>query len=233
MARGDHIYVAGTLRGIPFQHHGIDMGDGTVIHLAPASGVRVVLRDTSERFAVRRDSLEVFCIGRKPVVVTHPRGFAAEQVAERAESYLGKTGYSLLDGNCEHFAALCASGASKSQQIEMAEATVTAVTSMATKAVWSLAGRIGTKLTIKGVTRVHPALLLADGVEMAALAISCRSGMTAERSRSVAKLSSSLAAAGIGGLVGGPAGVAVSLAAHSSSSLVAERLCKAVRRVLS
>ncbi len=165
-------------------------------------------------------------------MVKHPRGFEADQVVATAESYLGKTGYSLLDGNCEHFAALCASGTSKSHQIEMAQATLTAATSMATKAVWSLTGRIGAKLFAKGVTRVHPALLLADGVEMVALAVTCRQGMTAERSQAVAKLSSSLAAAGIGGLVGGPAGVAVSLAVHSSSGLFADGLCKAVRRAL-
>ena len=233
MAQGDHIYVAGTLRGIPFQHHGIDMGDGTVIHLAPAEGVRFALRDTSERFAVRRDTMEVFCMGRTPVVVTHPRGRTADEVVQTAESYLGKTGYSLLEGNCEHFAALCASGASKSHQIEMAEATLSAAASMATKAVWALTGRVGAKLLVKGVSRVHPALLIADGVEMATLAVTCRQGMTAERSRALAKWSSNLAAAGIGGLVGGPAGVAISLAAHSSSGMIAQRLCKVVRRALS
>jgi len=233
MARGDHICVAGTLHGIPFQHHGIDMGDGTVIHLAPANGMRVVLRDATDRFAVRRDSLEIFSLGRTPKVIRHEKGLDAEEVARQAESYLGKTGYSLLDGNCEHFAALCASGASRSQQIEMAEATVSAMTSMATKAVWAVSSRIGASLLMRGVTKIHPAMLIADGVEVAALAIGCRRGLTADKSRQVARISGSLAAVGIGGVLGGPAGIAISLAAHSSSTALAERLCKSVRRVLS
>jgi hypothetical protein len=44
MSRGEHIYVDGWCAGIPFQHHGIDMGDGTVVHLAPEAGARVTLR---------------------------------------------------------------------------------------------------------------------------------------------------------------------------------------------
>jgi len=233
MVRGDHIYVAGTLHGIPFQHHGIDMGDGTVIHLAPVSGMRVVLRDATDRFAVRRDPLETFAMGRSAKVVRHEKGLDLEQVARQAESYIGKTGYSLLEGNCEHFAALCATGASRSQQIEMAEATVSAMASMATKAVWAVSSRIGASLLIRGATKIHPAMLIADGVEVAALAIGCQRGLTAEKSRQVARISGSLAAVGIGGVLGGPAGVAISLAAHSSSTALAERLCKSVRRVLS
>ncbi len=233
MARGDHIFVSGTIHGIPFQHHGIDMGDGTVIHLAPASGTRFAFRDATDRFAVRRDPLGLFSMGRQPKTVRHERGLDAEQVALQAESYVGKTGYSLLDGNCEHFAALCASGASRSQQIEMAEATVSAMTSMATKAFWAVSGRIGTSLLVRGITKIHPAMLIADGVEVAALAIGCRRGLTADKSRKVARISGSLAAVGIGGVLGGPAGVAISLAAHSSSTALADQLCKSVRRVLS
>lgn len=233
MARGEHIYVTSNAGNIPFQHHGIDMGDGSVIHLAPLSGARVTLRDESEEFAVRRESYDVFCRGEVPQVVEHMDAREPELIAKAAEMAIGQTGYSLLDGNCEHFATLCATGRSESHQIEMGEATVSAITSMATKALWSVSSKVGGRIAMKGAVRVHPATLLADGVEIATLAAGCRSGLSAKRSRRLAKVSGTVAAAGIGGIVGGPAGAAVCVAAHTSSGAVADQLCKTVRKWLS
>lgn len=232
MAKGDHLTIASTLAGIPFQHHGIDMGDGTVVHLAPENGPRVTLRDESGEFAVRRDSMEEFCRGQIPEVIRHTDRRDPNEVVAAAESMLGKTGYSLLDGNCEHFATLCATGRHESHQIEMSEATVAAVTSMATKAVWSLSSRVAGRFALRSAMRVHPAAMLADGVEVAALTIGCRTGMSAEKSRRLAKISGTVAAAGIGGVLGGPGGAAICVAAHSSSSAIGDRICKTVRMYL-
>ena len=232
MAKGDHIYVASFAGGIPYQHHGIDMGDDTVIHLAPAEGVRLTLRDDSDRFCVRRDSMQDFCRGVQPVIVRHVDGRTAEHVAMTAESCLGRSGYSLLDGNCEHFARYCATGEAVSHQIEMGQATLSALASMTTKAVWTLSSKYGSRLAIKGATKLHPAALLADGVEMVALAIGCRRGLSADRAQRVARIGGSLTALGIGAVVGGPAGAAVCLATHSSSTALAAHVCKTVRRAL-
>jgi hypothetical protein len=232
MARGEHIFIRGMVHGIPFQHHGIDMGDGTVIHLAPADGARIAVIDGSDRFSVRRDSMERFSAGQTPSVRRHAAGLAPELVAQNAESHLGKTGYSLLDGNCEHFAALCATGASHSHQIAMAEATVSAFASMATKAVWAISSRLGHRVLIRGAVKIHPAMLLADGMEVAALAVGCKQGFDVKRSKQVARFSGNVVAAGIGGLLAGPAGAALSLAAHASSNAIADQFCKAVRKAL-
>lgn len=233
MARGDHIYVRSLLGAIPFQHHGIDMGDGTVIHLAAASGGRVALRDVSDTFSVRRDCWEEFCQGRVPQVVEHADAREPEDVAVQAENWLGKTGYNLLHGNCEHFATFCATGRCESHQIEMSEATVSAMASLATKAFWLTTGKIGGRLALRGATKVHPAAMLADGVEMVTLAVGCGRGLSANDSRRLAKVSGTLAAAGIGVIFGGPAGAAVCVAAHSGSGVVADRICKSVRDLLS
>ncbi|MEM9150140.1 MAG: lecithin retinol acyltransferase family protein, partial [Cyanobacteria bacterium P01_F01_bin.3] len=32
MARGDQVYVYRDVIGVPYEHHGIDCGDGSVIH---------------------------------------------------------------------------------------------------------------------------------------------------------------------------------------------------------
>ena len=76
-------------------------------------------------------------------------------------------------------------------------------------------------------------MFLADGVEVAALAVSCQQGLDADRAKRLARLSGSVVAAGIGGVVAGPAGAAVCLATHSSSTAIADQFCKALRRALS
>ncbi|MCR9297008.1 MAG: lecithin retinol acyltransferase family protein [bacterium] len=233
MAQGDHIYVPFVVGGLTFQHHGIDMGDGTVVHLAPAEGARITIRDEHGEFSVRRDSLADFCRGETPRVVRHESTLEPQVIVETALRHIGQRGYSLMEGNCEHFATMCATGRSESHQIEMGQATVSAVASLATKAVWSVSSKAATRMAVRGVAKVHPAAMLADGVEIAALAIGCRQGLTAQQSKQVARISSSLAAAGIGGLVAGPAGAAVFLATHASSSAVADRICRSLRGLLS
>lgn len=233
MAKGDHIYIENSLNGIPFQHHGIDMGDGTVIHLASRDGARITLSDASDQFSVRRDSMDDFSRGQLIKRVVHEDATGPDQVAQSAESRLGQTGYHLLDGNCEHFATMCATGRSESQQIEMGEATLASATSMATKAFWHLSSKLGGRMAIRSAVKVHPAALLADGVEMATLAVGCRSGLSAKRTRRLARLTGTATAAGIGAIVAGPAGVAVGIAAHTSSSAIADSICERVRSMLS
>ena len=233
MAKGDHIYVRHTHLGVPFQHHGIDMGDGTVIHLAPTDGPRVALRDSSAKFKVRRVSLEDFQGDHELHQVAHSDALDPEQVVINAEHHLGQTGYHLFESNCEHFATLCATGRWESRQIEMSQAAVTALTSMGTKTLWALSSKLGSRVALRSAIKVHPAAILADGVEIATLAASCRGGASAETAQRYAKWSGTLAAAGIGGVIGGPAGAAVGLAAHSSSTAIADRLCRTVRRLLS
>lgn len=232
MTKGDHIYVNCFASGIPYQHHGIDMGDGTVIHLAPADGSRIVLHDRSERFSVRRDPWETFCRGARAIVVKHKCGRTADEVAQAAAAAVGRCGYNLLDGNCEHFARQCACGRSESQQIEMGQATLSAMASLTTKAFWSIGGKLSSRLATRAVFRVHPASMLADGVEMAALAVGCHQGLDSRQARRMARFSGAIAAVSIGVVVGGPAGAALSLAAHSSSTAVGDSLCQSVRRLL-
>ena len=232
MARGDHLYVEDTLGGIPFQHHGIDMGDGTVIHLAPADGARVTLRDTSERFCVHRVTKEQFATGRDVRIRFYRQPRSSDQIAAHAESMLGRSGYSLLEGNCEHFATLCVTGKPSSHQIEMSHATVASLASAATKTFWAISSRLGAQTAVRSAAKIHPAAMLADGVEVLALTIGCRRGLEVDEAKRVAKISGNLAAASIGAVVGGPVGAAMGLAAHAGSRAVAEKVCLALRRTL-
>ena len=232
MAFGEHIYVEDSFGGIPFQHHGIDVGQDRVIHLAPEGGPRLTLKDDSQLFVVRETTLEQFAGSRTVRIKRHEAARSADEVVQAARSMIGKSGYSLLEGNCEHFAVYCATGQWVSQQIEMGQATVASLTSAATKVVWSLSARTVTQTVVRTATKVHPAAILADGVEVLALMVSSRRGMKFEQAQRVARISGRLAAAGVGVVVAGPVGCATALAVHEGSRAVADRLCRNVRQWL-
>jgi hypothetical protein len=108
MSRGDHVYVRRRRRFSRYSHHGIDCGDGTVIHYAGDPGtVRRIERTPMESFA---DGSEVF-------LRTYRRRLPVEQVVVNAESRLGADGYHLVWNNCEHFATWASRGSPASKQV--------------------------------------------------------------------------------------------------------------------
>ena len=64
MAKGDHIKVS--RKGV-YTHHGIDMGDGTVIHFSGE------IADLGENATVERVSVEKFANGGKIKVVEYAK----------------------------------------------------------------------------------------------------------------------------------------------------------------
>ena len=109
MARGDQIYVMRPLAGMDsfYQHHGIDCGDGTVIHYYKGTGEPVISRTTMETFA----------LGNPVYPYKTAVSFIPDLVIERAESRLGERQYNLLTNNCEHFATWSKTGRNVSQQL--------------------------------------------------------------------------------------------------------------------
>lgn len=110
MARGDQLYVYRPffqIEGV-YEHHGIDCGDGTVIHYRKPSEI------------IERTSLETFTWGNPIYKRDYPLGFCfiPDLVIQRAESRLGERKYNLLFNNCEHFATWCKTGMSASKQIQ-------------------------------------------------------------------------------------------------------------------
>ena len=105
MAAADHLQVP-RQHGL-FNHHGIDLGDGTVAHYLEG---REILRSPLAEFS--RDQpvrvvpyLESDC---SPAGVT----------LRRAMGRLGEQSYNLLFNNCEHFAHWCKTGRHRSAQVE-------------------------------------------------------------------------------------------------------------------
>lgn len=106
MAKGDHIYV----RRWFYTHHGIDAGDGTVIHYSSDS-----LNKSGA--VIERTSLEDFRAGDKLAVRRYPECLPADLTVERATQRLGEAQYRLVFNNCEHFASWCRTGIHSSSQV--------------------------------------------------------------------------------------------------------------------
>ncbi|MGD1804301.1 lecithin retinol acyltransferase family protein [Dapis sp. BLCC M126] len=108
MARGEQIYTIREFLNIDgvYEHHGIDYGDGTVIHYRKGTET------------IERTSKAYFTDGRKVYVKRYPLRYIADTVIQRAESRLGERKYNIIFNNCEHFATWCITGASYSQQVK-------------------------------------------------------------------------------------------------------------------
>ena len=112
MAAGDHIYVY--CRG--YSHHGIDCGDGTVIHF-DATPWQQLRRDREREGTIKRVVWDEFAQGRPVYVRPYDRVDSLDIVLARAQSRLGHGGYDLFGNNCEHFAVWCKTGNPISTQI--------------------------------------------------------------------------------------------------------------------
>lgn len=120
MAAGDHIRVRRW--GGLYCHHGIDMGDGTVVHF---SGEPLSRKPAS----VCRESMEIFLQGGIEEVVAYSEDMVLrvpEETVRIAEAMLGAVDYDPLLNNCEHFACFCKTGVRRSRQVrKMIQAAAT------------------------------------------------------------------------------------------------------------
>ncbi|MEA5462837.1 lecithin retinol acyltransferase family protein [Leptothoe sp. PORK10 BA2] len=107
MARGDQIYVMRDVMGVPYQHHGIDCGDGSVIHYRKVGTATIA-----------RTSAAAFARGNPLYTLPQSVSFIPDVVLNRAESRLGEQRYNLFFNNCEHFANWCKTGNNVSLQLD-------------------------------------------------------------------------------------------------------------------
>jgi len=112
MAKGDHIRVR-RYRGI-YSHHGIDIGDGTVVHFA-GEPLQIA------KAQVVRDTMENFLEGGECKIVRYENeSRTPDEVVALALEQVGIKGYRLWTNNCEHFASYCKTGEKKSSQVQRA-----------------------------------------------------------------------------------------------------------------
>jgi hypothetical protein len=104
MAAADHLQVP-RQHGL-FNHHGIDLGDGSVAHYLEG---REILRSPTAEFSR----------GEPVSVVSYSEPCSPTGVTlRRAMGRLGEQNYNLLFNNCEHFAHWCKTGRHRSSQVE-------------------------------------------------------------------------------------------------------------------
>lgn len=93
MAKGDHIKV----NLFWCYHHGIDCGDGQVIHYIGTEG------QLKRGAVIAKTSMEEYSFGKPVLTVEHHDRFDPEEIVQRAHSRLGENAYNLISNNCEHF----------------------------------------------------------------------------------------------------------------------------------
>ncbi|MBI2433143.1 MAG: lecithin retinol acyltransferase family protein [Candidatus Hydrogenedentes bacterium] len=134
MALGDHLKV--WRKRWLYSHHGIDMGDGTVIHLCGEPFRRGAAQ-------VCRVPLEEFLEGGEAIVVVYAQQcLPVETVVTQAEALLGSVGYDLFTNNCEHFVHYCKTGHRRSRQVELALRTATTLAAAAVLVSSAVAGAL-------------------------------------------------------------------------------------------
>jgi hypothetical protein len=150
MAQGDHIFASFYFNGVPITHHGIDCGDGTVIHYDGSKVCRI--------------SKNEFAKGTKIRIKEYGQCDPDYLVVHRAEQRLYERNYNFFSNNCEHFAYYCKTGKHKSEQVNNlvvgvaatgAEAVTGAVVGFAAKE----ATKAATKAAISSLNPVSKALV--------------------------------------------------------------------------
>jgi hypothetical protein len=95
-----------------YNHHGVYVGHGRVVHYSGLSGFW-------QCGPVEEVSLFQFIDGHPARIVPHPESpFPPDEIVRRARSRLGEDDYRLFSNNCEHFCNWCLSGISRSAQVE-------------------------------------------------------------------------------------------------------------------
>jgi hypothetical protein len=193
MAKADHVFVS---HGI-YTHHGIDFGDGSVVHLSRASG------------KVCQVNLDDFLRGRRLLSRHWEDGYEPDIVLERAYSRLGEPGYNLAYRNCEHFASWCKSGIAHSSQVKRVERRVAAgsgklvapwvTRTVLTRAAVTLAGR-------SLVRSASPALLIADAAQLGTEVFLSQRGLDPKQVENAGAGVGLAGSVAIGAALGGPVG---------------------------
>jgi hypothetical protein len=117
---GDVIWADRMGQGKPYNHCGIYIGNGRVIHFAAPAGSEI----SQENAVIHETSFECFKDGCPVQVIDFPNGKPPDETIERAVSRLGEMGYDFTANNCDHFATWCKTGEHRSLQVDEVKNTI-------------------------------------------------------------------------------------------------------------
>ena len=218
--RGDHLSVH--YQG--FYHHGIDAGDGQVIHMSREHGGIVCT------------SYNEFADGKRVHTENSPRDYDRKQVLKRARSRLGEGGYHLLNNNCEHFANWCRNGQQCSRQVHnVSKALGRQMTKSGAKTLAHLGskelGKTGSKLLAKSgaqtgaktlaktVSKGGGLFIAADLAQAGMEQLGGNLGLSQDEAEVAGKTIGAMGHIAAGASVGGPLGAAAGLALWGAGEL--------------
>ena len=117
LIKGDHIYIILT-EPIVYEHHGIYIGDGKVIHFANMI-VECSLVKFAHGLVVRRAKPDYSYAGNLSMFRSEVKQrYTPDQIVQRAKAKLGTGLYNLSSYNDEHFASWCVCGAYTSSMVQ-------------------------------------------------------------------------------------------------------------------
>ncbi|MFV2066100.1 MAG: lecithin retinol acyltransferase family protein [Pirellulales bacterium] len=230
MSKGEHLAVRRSL----YWHHGIDLGDGHVMHYGRGL-------DNKKDAVVESVTWNIFSQGRSVQIVPGERRFSPDTVVDRAWSRLGERCYDVLDNNCESFVRWCRTGVAESHQARAAETCVASLTAAALKSCcWPVYATVAKRTVARGLRsgltrRIVPGLIAADAVHGGVTWGAMAAGLKPSMAQQLGRTGAMATAAGFGLATGGPAGAAVSLANWSAGdrmSRVAIESIRAARRAI-
>ncbi len=204
MAKGDHLFIClGT-----YCHHGIDLGNGFVIHygngLSNKSNARVEIV-----------AMDKFSRGNPVQIDSTPSHYAPEHIIARAQSRLGEQFYDLYENNCEHFVNSCRHGCATSRQIGLIENVSRRAIACGLKL--AVANGAGRKLInrqfghlVQG--RMLVSSVVADATQLATELALNKARLPATTVQKAGRRTGAATAAGLGWIVGGAPGAAGSAA---------------------
>ena len=233
MARADHFFVWRHHHGVPYQHHGIDLGDGTVIHFTDGGDGVAGPGGSRANFVIRRTPIEVVTRNGRDRMhfVRHRNKLEVEAIIDRAISQVGRKGYHLVFDNCEHFACWCVIDREESRQIGIAHERLSAA---GVKALASATMRNASRLATKQFTRVaSPWIVVADAAQWATEAGGHHVGLVDPKIRkSAGRAVGGLTSLGVGAMAG-PMGALVAGGIWAAGEVAGEASGIAYRRVRS
>ena len=227
MAQGDLLSIPCRWGIIPYRHFGIDIGDGTVVHLATEPSEETSIRRGRRPMRVQRVALETFLAGKRHTIERVSDGLPADEVVDRALGAVGTNYYHLVIGNCEHFARLCKSGNPASHQ---ADRLVRGVMRASLAGLVSTSTRLVTQVAAAGV----PQMLLSRSAGMSSLfgeaarhtayIVSRCSGLEHKHAERIGRSTGIATAAGIGAIAGGVVGCTASAALYLAIDALSQSL---------
>lgn len=215
MARGDLISVPCIWGVLPYRHFGIDMGDGSVVHLATVAD--------SQTMQVHRVTWEEFSGGKLVRTESVQNSLASNEVVWRAEQAMGTTDYHLALGNCEHFARSCKTGESVSHQADrvigsaLRTGIAGAIACSAKAAAYAATYASANGMTRVMVTRASGvSSLIGELARQGVYAASRRYSIEHRHADKLGKTAGTITAAIVGSVAAGPLGGASSAAIYLS-----------------